>query len=77
MFEKVCGIFSEFTDADVADMTLGSELLGELEINSLEIMEAVIQVEKELQIEVPERIIHSFRKIGDIVDYIGTCKAQG
>lgn len=77
MFEKVCGILSEFTDADIADMTLRSELLGDLEINSLEIMEAVIQFEKELQIEVPEQIMYSFRKIVDIVDNIGTCKAQG
>ncbi len=72
MFEKVCSILSDFTDTAAADMTLGSELLGDLEINSLEIMEAVIRFEEEFRIEIPDRIIHSFRTIGDIVDYIGS-----
>ncbi len=70
MFEKVCEVLSEFTDIEVSNMRLDTDLLNDLEINSLEIMEAVIRFEEEFKIEIPDRKISSFHTIGDIVNYI-------
>lgn len=71
MFEKVCGILSEFTDVDAGSMALDSELVGDLGINSLEIVEAVLRFENEFGVEIPDRVIGSFRVVGDVVRYLG------
>lgn len=70
MFEKVCLILSEFSYLDAKDMKLESEIINDLELNSLEIMEAVVRFEEEFQIEIPDRKISSFRTIEDIVTFL-------
>lgn len=70
MFEKVCLILSEFSYLDAKDMKLESEIINDLELNSLEIMEAVVRFEEEFQIEIPDRKISSFRTIKDIVTFL-------
>ncbi len=70
MFEKVCLILSEFSYLDAKDMRLESEIINDLELNSLEIMEAVVRFEEEFQIEIPDRKISSFRTIEDIVTFL-------
>lgn len=70
MFEKVCLILSEFSYLDAKDMKLESEIINDLELNSLEIMEAVVRFEEEFQIEIPDRKISSFRTIDDIVTFL-------
>ncbi len=70
MFEKVCLILSEFSYLDAKNMKLESEIINDLELNSLEIMEAVVWFEEEFQIEIPDRKISSFRTIEDIVTFL-------
>lgn len=70
MFEKVCLILSEFSYLDAKNMRLESEIINDLELNSLEIMEAVVRFEEEFQIEIPDRKISSFRTIEDIVTFL-------
>lgn len=70
MFEKVCLILSDFSYLDAKDMKLESEIINDLELNSLEIMEAVVRFEEEFQIEIPDRKISSFRTIEDIVTFL-------
>lgn len=70
MFEKVCLILSEFSYLDAKNMKLESEIINDLELNSLEIMEAVVRFEEEFQIEIPDRKISSFRTIEDIVMFL-------
>ncbi len=70
MFEKVCLILSEFSYLDAKNMKLESEIINDLELNSLEIMEAVVRFEEEFQIEIPDRKISSFRTIEDIVTFL-------
>lgn len=65
-------IFSGFIDVNVINMTLEFDLLNDLEINSLEVMEAVIRFEEEFDVEIPDRKISSFHTIGDIVKYISS-----
>lgn len=69
MFEKVCGILSEFTKVKAEDMTPEMEVMWELGMNSFDILEAVLRFEEEFGMEVPDRVISSFRTVGDVVDY--------
>lgn len=70
MFEKVCKILSEFTETKVDEMTMETLLLSDLDMDSLDTVNAVVRFEDEFNIEVPDRVIYDFRTIGDIVNYL-------
>ena len=70
MFEKVCKILSEFTETKAEEMTLETLLLSDLDMDSLDTVNAVVRFEDEFNIEVPDRVIYDFRTIGDIVNYL-------
>lgn len=70
MFEKVCFILANFTEVDMSQMTMETDLLNDLDLNSLDVMEAVIQFENEFQIEISDRQVWGFHTIGDIVSFI-------
>lgn len=70
MFEKVCGILSEFVNVDMGQVTPESELAEDLGMNSLELMEAAMRLEEEFNVEIPDREIYGFRVVGDVVGYL-------
>lgn len=70
MFEKVCAILAEFTSVDVTEMNPDTNLLNDLDMNSLETMDAVIRFEEEFDIEIPDKDISLFRSIGDVTEYL-------
>ena len=70
MFEKVCEILSEFTETKAEEMTMETLLLSDLDMDSLDTVNAVVRFEDEFNIEVPDRVIYDFRTIGDIVNYL-------
>lgn len=70
MFEKVCVILAEFTQLPISEMTMDSQLLNDLDMNSLDTVDAVVRFEEEFQTEVPDRVILELRTIGDIVRYL-------
>lgn len=70
MFEKVCAILAEFTNVKVTEMKPNTNLLNDLDMNSLETMDAVIRFEEEFDIEIPDRDISLFRSIGDVTEYL-------
>lgn len=70
MFERVCGILSEFTEAQTSDMTMDTLLLNDLDMNSLDTVNAVVRFEEEFGVEIPDREIFGFRTVGDIVNFL-------
>lgn len=70
MFEKICAILAEFTNVNVSEMNPNTNLLNDLDMNSLETMDAVIRFEEEFDIEIPDRDVSLFHCIGDIADYL-------
>ena len=70
LFEKVCAILAEFTNVKVTEMKPNTNLLNDLDMNSLETMDAVIRFEEEFDIEIPDRDISLFRSIGDVTEYL-------
>ena len=70
MFEKVCAILANFTKVDPSQMTMETDLLNDLEMNSLDTMDAVIRFEEAFDIEIPDRDVPKFHTIKDIVQYI-------
>lgn len=70
MFERVCRILAEFTKVPVSNMTFDTLLLNDLDMNSLDTVEAVVRFEEEFRTEISDRVILEFRTIGDIVRYL-------
>ena len=51
-------------------VSLESDLRKDLQADSVELMEFIINLEDEYQMEIPEKAIDEFNTVGDVVDYI-------
>ena len=51
-------------------VSLELDLQKDLQTDSVELMEFIINLEDEYQIEIPDKAIDEFHTIGDVVDYI-------
>ena len=49
---------------------LESDLRKDLQADSVELMEFIINLEDEYQMEIPDKAIDEFNTVGDVVDYI-------
>ncbi len=51
---------------------MGTNLMTELDLSSLQLMMVLAQIEEEYQIELKEEVLRSFVSANDIVDYIAS-----
>ena len=51
-------------------VSLESDLRKDLQADSVELMEFIINLEDEYQMEIPDKAIDEFNTVGDVVDYI-------
>ena len=70
MFEQVKAIIEENVDCRGITIQPETELLRELDINSLDLVELVCAFEVAFDVEVPEKEIRKFAKVKDIVMYL-------
>jgi acyl carrier protein len=71
MFDKVKAILVEELQVNEADITLDSELVNDLGINSLELADLIMVCEEKFDIEIKDDDIRKFLTVGDIVNYLG------
>ena len=70
MIEKVIEILSEFTEFKSEDMNKDTKLIADLGLNSLDVVNVVVEFEDEFDIEIPDKNIRELQTIGDIVEFI-------
>ena len=70
MFDKVKSILVEELQVNEADITLNSELVNDLGINSLELADLIMVCEEKFDIEIKDDDIRKFLTVGDIVNYL-------
>ena len=51
-------------------VSLELDLSKDLQADSVELMEFIIELEDEYQLEIPDKVIDEFNTVGDVVDYI-------
>ena len=68
VFEKVVGILASQFDVD--EITLDTDLVNDLNADSLDFVDLIMTFEDEFSMEFPEELADSFKTVGDIVDYI-------
>lgn len=70
MFEKICGLLAEKFDADASAMTPETSIKEDLNADSLDIVELMMDLEEECGITIPDEDAMNLSTIGDIVAYI-------
>jgi len=70
MFEKVKQIIEENVDCGNVKIVLETDLISDLQVNSLDLVELVCAFEVAFDIVVPEKDIRKLSKVSDIVAYL-------
>lgn len=70
MFEKICALLAEKFDADASAMTAETSIKDDLNADSLDIVELMMDLEETCGITIPDEDAVKLSTIGDIVKYI-------
>ena len=70
MYDKFVDLLVEELQLDRNDITMDSELSGDLGINSLELAELVLACEEKFNVEIADEDLHNFVTVGDVVNYL-------
>jgi len=70
IFEKVRDIIAEQLDVDKESITAETNLMRDLEADSLDAVEIIMAIEDEFGIEIPDEQAEEFQEVQSIVDYI-------
>ena len=72
MYDKFVDLLVEELQLDRNDITMDSELSGDLGINSIELADLVMLCEEKFDIEINDEDIRKFTTVGDVVAYLET-----
>lgn len=67
VFEKVKTIIAEELNIDPAKITMESNLVEDLEADSLDAVEIIVRIEDEFGLQVEDDAAESVRTVGDLV----------
>ncbi|MDO5784974.1 MAG: acyl carrier protein [Eubacteriales bacterium] len=70
MFEKICKILAEKFDADASTMTMDTKIKEDLQADSLDIVELMMDLEDETGVAIADEDAAKMSTIGDIVAYV-------
>ena len=69
-FKKISEIVADQLNIE-ADTIKRETTFGDLDADSLDVVEVIMALEDEFCIEIPDEVAEKFKNIGDVVDYIG------
>lgn len=70
VFEKIREIIAEQLKVDTDTVTMDTDLMKDLEADSLDAAEIMVAIEEEYDIEIPEEEADKFNSVGDLVKYV-------
>ena len=70
VFEKVRNILAEQLGTDAEDITLDTNIMKDLEADSLDVVEIIMAIEDEFEIEIPDEDAEQLQTVAGIVKYI-------
>lgn len=74
MFEKICELLADKFDADASTMTLETRVKEDLNADSLDVVELMMDLEENFGITIPDEEAAKMSTIGDIVTYLDAAK---
>lgn len=69
-FDKIRDIIVEQLNADPSMVTMDTNLMKDLEADSLDAVEIIMAIEEEFGIEIPDEEAEKFQLVGDVVKYV-------
>lgn len=70
IFDKVSAALAEQFDIDSNEITMDTSFTEDLQADSLDLVDLVMELEDEFEIEFPEDKIDDFKTVGDVINYI-------
>lgn len=70
MFEKICELLADKFDADAATMTMDTSIKDDLNADSLDVVELMMDLEEQFGTTISDEEAMKLATIGDIVKYI-------
>ncbi len=70
VFEKIRDIIAEQLDVNPEAITMETDLMMDLEADSLDAVEIIMAIESEFDIEVPDEKAEDFKVVANIVSYV-------
>ena len=69
-FDKIRDIIVEQLSVDESAVTMDTNLLKDLEADSLDAVEIIMAIEEEFMLEIPDEDAEKFQLVGDLVRYV-------
>lgn len=70
IFNKIKDVLVEEFEVEAEDITLESNLFTDLELDSLDAIDLMVTLDKELEIEIKTETMQDMRTIGDVCDFV-------
>ena len=70
VFEKVREIIVEQLNVDESDVTMDTHLMKDLEADSLDAVEIIMDIEDEYGLEIPDEDAEKFQSVSDLVKFV-------
>ena len=70
IFEKIRDLLAEQRDIPADSITPESDIIDDLEADSLTVLDMVMTLEDEFDIEIPDEDVEKLRTVGSVVSYV-------
>jgi len=70
VFEKIRTILAELLSIDENTIEMDSLIIDNLGADSLDLVDAIVTINDEFGVEIPDEEIENLRSVGDVVRYI-------
>ncbi len=70
IFEKIRDLLADQLDIPADSITPESDIVEDLEADSLTVLDMVMTLEDEFDIEIPDEDVEKLRTVGDVVSYV-------
>ena len=70
VYDRVRGIIAERLGVDEEKVTMEAEFIGDLNADSLDLVEVIMAMEQEFDVEIKDEDAENIRTVSDAVQYI-------
>ena len=73
-FDKIREIIADQLDVDPTEITMDTDLMKDLEADSLDAVEIIMAIEAEFDLEIPDDVAEQFKLVSSIVEFVDSNK---
>ena len=67
MLEKIVRLLGEYTDVPADQITMDSDYIVDLHVDSVDMVAMVMKIEDEFGVQIPDERLNSIHTVGDVV----------